>query len=180
MTQLVRIHSSSVGASVGGGVCPGGELKIGDLAKATGKTQRALRLYEELGLLAPGTRTQGGFRVYGADAVERVLWIGKLQELGFTLQQIQELVDASGHEPLPREAMARARAVFAHKQAEVAAQIARLAQLQRELASSLEFLETCVQACAEPAQTGTSCCGTCQQHGPLKAPSLVEGIRSPS
>ena len=41
---------------------PPADLKIGDLAKATGKTQRALRLYEEMGLLAPSERTLGGFR----------------------------------------------------------------------------------------------------------------------
>ena len=44
------------------------DLKIGDLARATGKTQRALRLYEEMGLLVPSERTVGGFRVYGCDA----------------------------------------------------------------------------------------------------------------
>ncbi|HEY1099321.1 MAG TPA: MerR family transcriptional regulator, partial [Myxococcota bacterium] len=57
-------------------------LRIGDLAKATDKTQRALRLYEELGLLTCGERTSGGFRLYGPEAIDRVHWIGKLQELG--------------------------------------------------------------------------------------------------
>lgn len=158
------------------------ELKIGDLAKATGKTQRALRLYEELGLLEPGTRTQGGFRVYGHEAVDRVTWIGKLQELGFTLQQIQELVAAADAVNLPKDAMARVRGLFADKQCEVAAQIARLQQLQRELSSSLEYLETCVSTCTAHAPDGaaTSCCGTCQQHGAQRAPSLVEGMRTPA
>lgn len=152
------------------------DLKIGDLAKATGKTQRALRLYEEMGLLVPGTRTVGGFRVYGCDAIERVSWIGKLQELGFTLHQIQELVPA-GAEQLPKDAMKRVRKIFADKQAEVAQQIARLQQLQLEMASSLEYLETCVDECTEH-HSGTSSCGTCQAHGDQRAPSLVEGIRS--
>lgn len=174
MSHLLQLKSAAAG--------PEKDLKIGDLAKATGKTQRALRLYEELGLLAPGTRSDGGFRLYGPDAIERVSWIGKLQELGFTLQQIQELVGASDAGALPREAMARVRKLFADKQAEVAAQIARLQQLQRELSSSLEYLETCVDSCTEHAasRSGTSCCGTCQQHGDQRAPSLVEGIRIPS
>ena len=39
-------------------------LRIGDLAEKTGKTKRALRLYEEMGLLVPSDRTSGGFRLY--------------------------------------------------------------------------------------------------------------------
>jgi MerR family copper efflux transcriptional regulator len=146
----------------------GQELKIGDLAKATGKSQRALRLYEELGLLTPGTRTAGGFRVYGPEAVERVAWIGKLQELGFTLQQIHQLVDVTA----AKEGMTQVRALYAQKQAEVAAQIERLQQLQRELAASLEYLETCAHECA------ADCCAHCESHAHDPAPSLVEGIRS--
>ena len=78
-------------------------LKIGDLAKQTRKSARALRLYEELGLLTPGTRTAGGFRLYGTEAIDRVHWIGKLQELGFTLQQLQELVDATSKDVYKRQ-----------------------------------------------------------------------------
>jgi MerR family transcriptional regulator, copper efflux regulator len=184
MSHLVHLKSQpKPGAGPVAGVAEHAlGLKIGDLAKATGKTQRALRLYEELGLLTPGTRSEGGFRIYGPEAIARVSWIGKLQELGFTLQQIHELVAASDAVDPPRAAMARVRALFTMKQAEVAAHIARLQQLQQELTSSLDFLETCVDACTEPAvqSAGTSCCGTCQQHGEQKAPDLVEGIRTPS
>ncbi len=39
-------------------------LKVGELAKRTGKTVRAVHLYEELGLLDPAVRSKGGFRLY--------------------------------------------------------------------------------------------------------------------
>ncbi len=159
-----------------GAASMGREVRIGDLAKATGKTQRALRLYEELGLLEPETRTAGGFRTYGADALERVRFIGKLQELGFTLQQIQQVHAVTGADA-PKAAMERVRALYADKQAEVAAQLERLQQLQRELSSSLAYLETCVSTCTADGTTGT-CCGTCAAHGGERAPNLVEGIRS--
>jgi MerR family copper efflux transcriptional regulator len=175
MTLLQLTPKSAKGAAMAA------ELKIGDLAKLSGKTQRALRLYEEMGLLTPGTRTIGGFRVYGPDAIERVAWIGKLQELGFTLHQIQDLVpstdSANSEGPQAKEVMARVRKAFADKHAEVEQQIARLQQLQREMDASLEYLETCVDSCTSHTQ-GTSCCGTCQTHGDAPAPSLVEGIRS--
>ncbi len=151
------------------------DLRIGDLAKATGKTQRALRLYEELGLLTPTDRSSGGFRLYGSDAKARVEWIGKLQELGFTLEQIQGLVATVVGEKVPREAMGQVRGLFLQKLDDVAAQIARLSQLQRELMSSLTYLEEC-GACPTTAKENTpgaaSCCG-CTSHDDA-APALVE------
>lgn len=155
---------------------PAREVRIGDLARATGKTQRALRLYEELGLLVPETRTAGGFRTYGADALERVRWIGKLQELGFTLQQIQQVVQVTTG-AAPKAAMEQVRRLYADKQAEVATQLARLQQLQTELCTSLQYLETCVATCTADG-TSVSCCGTCATHGAQRAPNLVEGMRS--
>jgi DNA-binding transcriptional MerR regulator len=118
--------SSSMTASVVGS---SRTLRIGDLAKKTGKTQRALRLYEELGLLTPSERTSGGFRLYGVEAIARVEWIGKLQELGFTLEQIQHLVATISEERVPKEAMGQVRGLFLQKLDDVAAQIARLSQL---------------------------------------------------
>ena len=47
-------------------------LRIGDLAEKTGKTKRALRLYEEMGLLVPSERSTGGFRLYHEGNAERV------------------------------------------------------------------------------------------------------------
>ena len=49
-------------------------LRVGELAKRTGKTVRAIHLYEELGLLAPAVRSKGGFRLYSGKAVTRIDW----------------------------------------------------------------------------------------------------------
>src|SRR5512138_3572230 len=67
-------------------------LRVGDLARETNKTVRALHLYEELGLLHPVERSKGGFRLYGQDAVVRVRWIVKLQDMGFSLPDIREVL----------------------------------------------------------------------------------------
>src|SRR5678815_3619763 len=64
-------------------------LKVGELAKRTGKTVRAVHLYEELGLLQPAVRSKGGFRLYSARATRRIEWIQKLQDLGFSLTEIK-------------------------------------------------------------------------------------------
>lgn len=153
-------------------------LRIGDLAKATAKTQRALRLYEELGLLTPGDRTSGGFRLYGPEAIERVQWIGKLQELGFTLHEIQGLVQALHEQRVPKAAMAQVRTQFMEKLDDVAAQIARLSQLQRELMSSLTYLESCVGCSSDGHEhvPGAASCAQCTEHG-RDVPSLVDQTR---
>ena len=150
-------------------------LRIGDLAKKTGKTQRALRLYEELGLLTPSERTSGGFRLYGIEAIARVEWIGKLQELGFTLEQIQHLVATISEERVTKEAMAQVRGLFLQKLDDVAAQIARLSQLQRELMSSLSYLESCggCQTHPDDGRSGAACCSGCTTHKDEPAPPLL-------
>jgi DNA-binding transcriptional MerR regulator len=122
---------------------PSVTFRIGDLAKATGKTARALRLYEEMGLLTPGTRTSGGFREYGQDAIERVRWISKQQDLGFTLHDIQDLIGAALCPGVPKQAMAEVRRRYSEKLTALDEQMARLAELRGELVASLDYLEGC-------------------------------------
>jgi DNA-binding transcriptional MerR regulator len=152
-------------------------LKIGDVAKATGRTVRALRLYEELGLLLPAARTGGGFRMYDESAVTRVAWIGKLQDLGFTLNAIQDLALVGGGSEPGEEAMARVRAAFRDKLAEVREQTTRLQALEGELTRSLQYLEGCAGCRRGPVHT---VCRACQEpgHDEANTPSLVGGIRA--
>jgi len=68
-------------------------LTIGKLAKQVGVTADALRYYEREGLLAPASKTEAGYRQYDADAVRRVRFIRQAQQCGFTLSEIQELLN---------------------------------------------------------------------------------------
>ena len=79
-------------------------MQVGDLARETGKTVRAIHLYEELGLLTPAARSKGRYRLYGREALVRVRWIGKLQDLGFSLTRHPDDRDASGSSTAPRPA----------------------------------------------------------------------------
>jgi MerR family transcriptional regulator, copper efflux regulator len=67
-------------------------LFIGDVAKHSGASRKALRLYEAAGILAPPRRTAAGYRVYGADALDLLAFIRQAQRLGFTLEEIKEIV----------------------------------------------------------------------------------------
>lgn len=148
-------------------------MKIGQLARKTGKTVRALHLYEEMGLLSP-ERSEGGFRLYGSDELARVYWISKLQDMGFKLSQIAgllEAVSASGSAP---EAMQGVRELFQDKLRDTREQIQKLLQLERDIAESLSYLEAC-RGCAEASTKACVECGE-ERHGGIPEPKLVAGI----
>jgi MerR family transcriptional regulator, copper efflux regulator len=151
-------------------------LQVGELAKAAGKTVRAIHLYEELGLLRPHARSKGRYRLFGGDALVRVRWIAKLQDLGLTLAEIQGIVREWEMAPSAPGAMRLMRETYRAKVAETRAQIARLRALESELAASLHYLETC-DTC-DPARLLPACSvcelHDCEQH----APDLVAGFRA--
>ncbi|TKJ27417.1 MerR family transcriptional regulator [Blastococcus sp. CCUG 61487] len=69
-----------------------GLLQIGQVAERTGLSLRTIRFYEEHGLVRPTSRTGGGFRLYGEDDVARLEVIKRMKPLGFTLEEMQELL----------------------------------------------------------------------------------------
>lgn len=68
-------------------------LKIGQLAKRTGLAVGSLRYYSDLGLLQPVKRGDNGYRYYSIDAARQVEFIKKAQALGFTLEEIKQVLD---------------------------------------------------------------------------------------
>ncbi|HTB74863.1 MAG TPA: MerR family transcriptional regulator [Polyangiaceae bacterium] len=151
-------------------------MQIGDLARETGKTVRAIHLYEELGLLAPAARSKGRFRLYTHDALMRIRWIGKLQGMGFSLGDIQTIVREWELVESAPGAMKRMREVYARKLEETRDQRRRLEALEHEIAASLDYLDTC-DVC-DP-QRLLSACDCCDLHDKaIDVPELVLGFRA--
>lgn len=69
-------------------------LHIGEVAERVGLSLRTVRYYEEQGLFAPAGRTDGGFRLYTEEQVDRLLLIKQMKPLGFSVAQMCELLDA--------------------------------------------------------------------------------------
>lgn len=69
-----------------------GKMHIGAVAEQTELSLRTLRHYDEVGLLRPSGRTTGGFRLYTEQDVERLFLIRRMKPLGFTLDQMGELL----------------------------------------------------------------------------------------
>ena len=137
-------------------------LRVGELAKAVGKTVRAVHLYEELGLLRPAMRTEGGFRLYYPDAVARIDWVVKLQAIGFKLSEIQGFIRDFEDAPSGRMATDRAREVFSRKLHEIREQIIQIRAIESDLTDALNYLDAC-QDCS-PAYTPTEC-SVCDHQG---------------
>jgi DNA-binding transcriptional MerR regulator len=70
-------------------------LTIGRLADAAGVGVETVRYYERRGLLDPPARTPAGYRWYSAGDLERLRLLRRAKELGFTLAEIAELLDAA-------------------------------------------------------------------------------------
>jgi MerR family transcriptional regulator, thiopeptide resistance regulator len=73
--------------------------KIGELAQRTGLTVRTLHHYDEIGLLTPAERSDGGHRVYDEASVQRLYRIASLRSLGFPLDAIAQALDSNAFDP---------------------------------------------------------------------------------
>jgi DNA-binding transcriptional MerR regulator len=67
-------------------------MQIGELADRTGLSLRTIRHYDEEGLLTPSARSSGGFRLYSADDLERLMVIRRMKPLGFSIDEMRELL----------------------------------------------------------------------------------------
>ena len=146
------------------------------MARFTGKTVRAIHLYEELGLLRPATRSSGGFRLYEQRAVERVRWIGMLHGLGFSLQEMHDVLRDWWGSDLGPEAMERLRGLFQQKLEQTRRAIESQRQLEAELRQGLAYLETCKVCSTHESVKGCVSCS--QDHGMEREPALLAGITS--
>lgn len=76
---------------------PGSEMMhIGELAERTELSLRTLRHYDEIGLLVPSGRSEGGFRLYTESDFARLMLIRRMKPLGYSLEQMGDLLRALG------------------------------------------------------------------------------------
>jgi Hg(II)-responsive transcriptional regulator len=128
-------------------------LTIGKVAKAAGVGVDTVRFYEREGLLAPARRAASGYRVYASDDIDRLRFIRRAKTLGFSLQEIAELLQL---------------ATVSGKRADIK-QLAqrRLVDLERklsELTSIRDALASLVKRCSG--------------QGPVKGCPIIEGVLS--
>ncbi|NKF22359.1 heavy metal-responsive transcriptional regulator [Solimonas marina] len=127
-------------------------LTIGRLAEQAGVGTDTVRYYERVGLLPTPPRRASGYRDYPADSVQRLRFINRAKELGFTLGEIGELLELSGRREHGAADVKRAA------EAKLAVVEHKLAELQRVR----DGLRTLIDACPG--------------HGPLQHCPIVRAL----
>jgi DNA-binding transcriptional MerR regulator len=127
-------------------------LRSGELAEAAGVNQQTLRYYERRGLLAEPDRSPGGHRLYPAEALTVLRVIKTAQRLGFTLDEVADLVDLGQHRH-GRTGDRGLQSRAASKLAEIEAKIADLHIIATSLRTALDYGCDDLTTCAT-----TACC----------------------
>jgi Hg(II)-responsive transcriptional regulator len=112
-------------------------LTIGRLAKEAGIGVETVRFYERQGLIAPPPRTDSNYRIYPAEEITRIKFIKRAKNLGFTLNEIKELL-ALRHDPHATKADVKNRTLV---------KIENVSQKIRDLTRIKEALEHLYNAC---------------------------------
>lgn len=123
-------------------------LRVNQVAQAAGVHRETLRYYERRGLLAQPHRSPGGHRLYDEDAVVTLRIIKAAQRLGFTLDEVGDLIEAGRRRGRDAGLQARAR----EKLVEVEARIADLETIRASLLTALDA------GCEDLHQCATSDC----------------------
>ncbi len=112
-------------------------MRTSELSGRAGVTAETLRYYERRGLLAKPPRTMSGYRDYPASAVRLLRFVKRAQELGFSLDEVEELLHLDDGGP---DSCESARALAEHRRLDLAA---RIRDLQRMHDSLADLAATC-------------------------------------
>lgn len=121
-------------------------IQIGKVSAQTGLSVDAIRFYEKQRLLERAPRTGGGFRLFSAEDIERIQFIRRAQQLGFSLPEIRELI------VLQREdgaACSHVRDLLDAKIELIHVKIAELATLEQQLKKKLRKCERSLRVSAD-------------------------------
>ena len=132
-------------------------LKIGDFARLADTNLRTLRYYEELGLITPASRSQGGFRYYRRTDINRVQMIRDLQDLGLHLERIRELISARAANE-PREVFfGRVTKALEEQDKLLSERVAALEEQRKKVAQALHKIGECRHCLHSPVAENNFC-----------------------
>ncbi len=139
-------------------------LKIGDFARVADTNLRTLRYYEEIGLLQPAARSQGGFRYYRQADVHRVHLIRDLQAIGLHLDRIRELLGARA-DGEPRERyFERVRQALEEQDRLLQARLTEIEEQRRRVTQALHKIGEC-RHCTHMPRPDNNFCEPCVTTG---------------
>ena len=129
-------------------------LKVGEVAKHAGVNLQTIHYYERRGLLPKPARTGSNYRAYPEDAVLRVRFVKRAQELGFTLREIKELLSLR------------------------AAPRARCADVRNRAEAKVQDIDAKVRTLRAMRKALTKLIGECSGKGPVTQCPILEALDS--
>ena len=128
-------------------------MRIGELAEQAGISTKAIRYYEQIGILTPPARTPSGYRSYDPSALGRLGFVRAAQAVGLTLGEIRQIIAfrEGGQAPC-----AHVTDLLQRHAADLDARIAELQQLRGELRQLAERAATLNRSSARPSWSATS------------------------
>ena len=112
-------------------------MNISDVAKKTGLTSKAIRFYEEKGLVTPPLRTENGYRSYSARHLEELTLLRQARQVGFNLDECREMVSLF-NDPERHSADVKARTLSKVREIEV-----HISELQLMRQKLLDLAASC-------------------------------------
>ncbi|WP_337008170.1 Cu(I)-responsive transcriptional regulator [Pantoea sp. AS142] len=134
-------------------------MNISDVAKKTGLTSKAIRFYEEKGVVTPPLRSENGYRSYNAHHLDELNLLRQARQVGFTLDECRELV-ALFNNPSRHSADVKARTLL--KADEISAHIEELHAMRARL---LALAEACPGDDSAECPIINNLAGCCSQRG---------------
>ena len=116
-------------------------MRIGELAKRAGVTQRTVRYYEGLGLLPPGERQGSGHHYYTEETVARLQKIDQLKRLGLSLEEIGGVIDLYFMDPSGLQPKQKVLEILRKHLAETNQKVGELQQFRADLQANIRRFE---------------------------------------
>jgi MerR family transcriptional regulator, repressor of the yfmOP operon len=117
---------------------PSHDLKIGEVARLTEMSPRTIRYYQEIGLLHPVKRIEGGKRIFSEEDLQRLKFIRRLKHLGLTLSEMRELADIYEIHRTNRKVLIRLCELLGNQAIKIDERINNLHRLKEEILSYQE------------------------------------------
>ena len=137
-----------------------GLLTTGEMARRSNNTLRAVRFYEEEGILRPAKRTDGGHRLFDESELDRLMLVSDLRSLGLSLDEIKAVLDLKRAGATPAEASKEALSVISRRLDELKGRLASLTRLRDDLERTADVMSACVHCKDAAFPSGCAKCAT--------------------
>ena len=158
MTRVAMQASPPPGADATDKKAEKPHLTLKDMVRGARTTARAVRFYEEQGLISTIGRSPGGHRLFAADELDKLQLVLELRTCGFSIEEIREILESKGKCGTVREAARSIQGMLARHIEELHHKIATIERLGREFSVSINLLDRCVH-CTDPR--GAEGCASC-------------------